>query len=98
MSALHLGPYLLIAQMTTTLLIHAQIPNIVNNHPSPIAEMIGSATIPPTQLNIFLTKLLTATPLLLRFDKNSVSIVVEVAKIIIEPRPKKKLATMGTIK
>jgi hypothetical protein len=69
-----LGPNFFIAQTTVKALLQQIMPNIVNSHPLPMAWMRGWAIIPPTQLNIFLTKLFTATPLLLRFERNSVSL------------------------
>lgn len=54
--------------------------------------MIGAAIIPPTHENMFLTKLLTATPEDDLRGMNSVSIVVAIEKISIEPHPKKNEA------
>lgn len=54
--------------------------------------MKGSAAIAPTQEKMFRTKLLTATPEEARRGMNSVSIVVDMAKISMLPIPKKKLA------
>ena len=45
---------------------------------------------------MFRTKLLTATPFDAFFGMNSVSIVVAIAKMSMEPMPKKKLAIRGT--
>ena len=92
--SLHLGPYRLIAH-TTNPLHQAITPKPVNNHPLPIASISGLATIPPTQLKMFLMKLFTATPELLLLGMNSVNIVVDTLKITMEPSPKKKFATAG---
>src|SRR5450432_1542017 len=71
--SLHRAPYLLIHHIINPL-TQVIMPNPVNNHPLPMASMSGLATIPPTQLKIFLTKLLTATPLELYMGINSVNI------------------------
>lgn len=84
--SLHFGPKRLMAQMVR-LLNNAQTPKIVNSQPLPTAFMIGAATMAPTQENMFLTKLLTATPLDDCLGMNSVSIVVAMAKISIDPIP-----------
>lgn len=52
---------------------------------------------PPVQLKMLRTKLLRATPLLLRRGMNSVSIVVAALKTSMDPTPKKKLAMHGAI-
>jgi hypothetical protein len=52
--------------------------------------MRGAARIPPAQEKMFLTKLLTAIPVDAFRGINSVNIVVDMAKTIIEPTPKKK--------
>ncbi|KAG4219416.1 hypothetical protein PC116_g32104 [Phytophthora cactorum] len=70
---------------------------MVISHPIPMAFTRGWPTIPPTQLNMFRTKLLRATPLLLFRGMNSVSIVVAALKTSMLPTPKKKLATDGAI-
>lgn len=67
-------------------------PRPVNSHPFPIASNNGCATIPPTQLKMFLTKLLVATPAEARFGMNSVNIVVDALKMSMLPIPKKKFA------
>lgn len=56
--------------------------------------MMGAATTPPTQEAIFRIKLFRATPVEERLGINSVSIVVAMLKINIDPKPKKKLATI----
>jgi hypothetical protein len=94
---LHLGPNLFIAQTTAIQLPKQITPRPVNNHPFPIALINGWATTPPTQEKIFLTKLLIATPELFCLGMNSVNMVVESPNTIMEPKPKKKFATMGTI-
>jgi hypothetical protein len=83
---LHLGPNRLIAQIVR-LLDNAQSPKIVKSHPFPIAFMIGAATMAPTHEKMFRTKLLTATPFDDCLGINSVSIVVAMAKISIDPIP-----------
>jgi len=65
---------------------------MVHNHPLPIALMSGAAIIAPTHENIFRTKLFTAIPVEAFRGINSVNIVVAMAKMIIEPTPKKKRA------
>jgi hypothetical protein len=89
---LHLSEKVFIDQITTIPLIKLTKPNIVNSHPLPMAAMIGAATTPPTQEKMFLTKLLTAMPVDACLGINSVSMVVDMAKMIIEPMPKKKFA------
>jgi hypothetical protein len=84
--SLHFGPKRLMAQIVR-LLNNAQTPKIVNSQPLPTAFMTGAATMAPTQENMFLTKLLTATPLDDCLGMNSVSIVVAMAKISIDPIP-----------
>lgn len=54
-----------------------------------MAPIIGAATIPPTQEKMFLIKLLTATPEDDLRGMNSVSIVVAIENISIDPHPKK---------
>ena len=76
----------------TTQLDSAQIPRIVKSQPFPIALMMGAVRTLPTQLNMFLTKLLIATPVDAFRGMNSVSIVVAMAKINIDPTPKMKFA------
>ena len=85
-ASLHFGPKRLMAQIVR-LLSNAQTPKIVNNQPLPTAFMIGAATMAPTQEKMFLTKLLTATPFDDCLGMNSVSIVVAMAKISIDPIP-----------
>jgi hypothetical protein len=85
-ASLHFGPKRLMAQIVR-LLNNAQTPKIVNNQPLPTAFMIGAATMAPTQEKMFRTKLLTATPFDDCLGMNSVSIVVAMAKISIDPIP-----------
>jgi len=84
--SLHRRPDLLIAHITM-LLANAQIPRTVNSQPSPIALITGAATIAPTHEKMFRIKLLTATPVDDFRGMNSVSIVVAIAKMIIDPMP-----------
>lgn len=87
----YLGPNLLIAQITLPL--HSAIaPTPVNSHPSPIAVISGCAVTAPTAEKILRTKLLAATPEEARRGMNSVSMVVAMAKMSMDPMPKKKLA------
>lgn len=79
------------AQMTA-LLANAMRPRMVKSHPFPIALMMGDVTTPPTQEKILRTKLLTATPEADRLGMNSVSMVVAMLKMSMEPIPKKKPA------
>lgn len=58
----------------------------------PIPLIIGAVTKDPTHEKIFRTKLFSATPDDDFFGINSVSIVVAMLKMSIEPAPKKKLA------
>lgn len=69
------------------LLDNVQIARIVKSHPFPMALMIGTATMAPTQEKMFRTKLLTATPLDDFLGMNSVNIVVAIANMSIEPTP-----------
>ena len=77
MSVRHLGPYLLIAQMTKLLAI-AMTPRPVNSQPLPIAEISGSAVSAPTHEKMFRMKLLTATPEDAFLGMNSVNMVVAI--------------------
>jgi hypothetical protein len=86
MLSLHFGPNRLIAQIVR-LLDKAQTPKIVKSHPFPIAFMIGAATTAPTHEKMFRTKLLSATPFDDCLGMNSVSIVVAMAKMSIDPMP-----------
>jgi hypothetical protein len=61
---------------------------IVHNHPLPIALISGATMIVPIQENMFRTKLFTAIPVDDFRGINSVSIVVAMANIIIDPTPK----------
>jgi hypothetical protein len=65
---------------------------MVKIQPLPMAVMTGAVTKDPTHEKMFRTKLLSATPDDDFFGMNSVSIVVAMLKISIEPMPKKKLA------
>ena len=85
-ASLHFGPKRLRAQIVR-LLSNAQTPKIVTNQPLPTAFMIGAATMAPTHEKMFRTKLLTATPFDDCLGMNSVSIVVAMAKISIDPIP-----------
>jgi hypothetical protein len=60
---------------------------MVKSHPFPIAFMTGAATTAPTHENMLRTKLLTATPFDDCFGINSVSMVVAMAKMSIDPIP-----------
>ena len=91
-SILHFSAYVFIDQMTPIPLTRAKRPMIVQSHPLPMARMSGAAMIPPTQENMFRTKLLTAIPVDALRGINSVNIVVAIANIIIDPTPKKKRA------
>lgn len=90
----HLGPYFLIAQMTT-LLAMAMTPRPVKSQPLPIAEInaersisllksragydyLRSAVTAPMHEKMFLTKLLTATPEDAFLGMNSVNMVVAI--------------------
>lgn len=76
------GPYRFIAQIVKNPLAKQIIPRMVNIQPFPIALMSGSVNAAPMQLNMFLTKLFKATPLLALRGMNSVNIVVTPAKIL----------------
>lgn len=89
--ATYLGPNLLIAQITLPL-ARAITPTPVNSQPSPMEVINGLATTAPTQEKMLRTKLFAATPEEALRGINSVSIVVAMAKISMEPTPKKKLA------
>ena len=78
----------------TMLLAAATTPMMVKTQPLPIAPIQGAATAPPTAEKMLRTKLLTATPEEARFGMNSVSIVVAMAKMSIDPMPKMKVATI----
>lgn len=67
---------------------------MVNSQPLPMASMTGAAITPPTHEKILRIKLLTATPVEAFLGRNSVSIVVDMLKMIIEPAPKKKIDTI----
>jgi hypothetical protein len=96
MSILHFSEYAFMDHMTPIPLMRAKRPMIVHSHPFPMALMRGAAIMPPTQENIFLTKLLTAMPVDALRGINSVNIVVAMANIIIDPTPKKKRAMSYT--
>lgn len=93
MSILHVSENVFIDKITPTPLTIATRPMIVHNHPLPIALIRGAATIPPIQAKMFLTKLLTAIPVDALRGRNSVNIVVDMAKMIMDPQPKKNNAT-----
>ena len=76
----------------TPLLAKLTRPRIVNSHPFPIPPMMGAVTTHPMQEKIFRTKLFRATPSDDFFGMNSVSIVVTILKMSMEPMPKKKFA------
>lgn len=65
---------------------------MVKSQPLPIPWMMGDVTRVPTQEKMLRTKLLSATPVDDFFGMNSVSIVVAMLKISMDPTPKKKLA------
>lgn len=67
-------------------------PSMVKSQPFPMTLMRGAVIKEPTQEKIFRTKLFNATPLEDFLGINSVSMVVTILKISIEPIPKKKLA------
>jgi hypothetical protein len=71
----------------TTAELKVHIPRIVKSQPLPIADMIGAPTTAPTHDKIFLQRLFNATPELDRRGINSVNIVVDMAKMSIEPTP-----------
>ena len=79
------------AQITIEL-ANAITPRPVNSQPFPMAVIKGLATIAPMQEKMFRTKLFAATPEEARLGMNSVSMVVAMAKMSIEPMPKKKFA------
>ena len=70
---------------------------MVKIQPLPIAPMIGAVTTEPTQEKMFRMKLLRATPSEDFFGMNSVSMVVTILKMSMEPIPKKKLAIIYQI-
>jgi hypothetical protein len=70
---------------------------MVKSHPLPMPLMIGAVTTEPTQEKMFRMKLLRATPSEDFFGMNSVSMVVTILKMSIEPIPKKKLAIIYQI-
>jgi hypothetical protein len=84
--SLHFGPKRLMAQMVR-LLDNAHRPRIVKSHPFPIALMAGAATTAPAHENMLRTKLLTATPFDDCLGINSVSMVIAMAKMSIDPSP-----------
>lgn len=81
-------------QITASPLIKLHSPRIVNSQPLPIALMMGSAARAPAKEKMLRTKLLMAMPEEARRGMNSVSMVVESAKISMLPTPKKKLASI----
>lgn len=91
---LHLSPCVRMVQITASPLIKPHSPRIVNSQPLPIALMMGSAARAPAKEKMLRTKLLMAMPEEARRGMNSVSMVVESAKISMLPTPKKKLASI----
>lgn len=91
----HPGPYLFIAQIAHTPTTSGTSAKIVNNQPFPIVSISGFVITLHTQLKMLRTKLLRATPLLDCRGRNSVSMVVTMAKMSMLPTPKKKPAIMG---
>ena len=87
------GPYILITNKTE-LLANANRPKMVNNQPLPMASIIGAVTNDPTHEKMFLIKLFNATPADDFFGMNSVSMVVTMLKINMDPTPKNTLATI----
>lgn len=73
---------------------NAANPKMVKSHPFPIAWIRGDATTEPTQERMLRTKLFRATPADDFLGMNSVSMVVAIPKMSIEPTPKKKLANI----
>lgn len=69
-------------------------PRMVKSQPFPMTPMRGAVIKEPTHEKIFRTKLFNATPMEDFLGMNSVSMVVTMLKISIEPIPKKKLATI----
>lgn len=88
---LHRGPYRLMAHITAQLPSPA-IPRIVKSHPLPMASIAGAVRTPAAQENKFRTKLFTATPAEDFWGMNSVSMVVAMLKMSMEPTPKMKHA------
>ena len=82
----HCGPKRFIAQMTDAL-ENVQIPRIVKSQPLPIAAISGAPTIPPIHDKMFRHRLFKATPDEDLLGMNSVSIVVAMANISIDPTP-----------
>lgn len=71
----------------TDALENAQSPRMVNSQPLPMEEISGAPTMPPTHEKMLRQRLFKATPDADRCGINSVSIVVAMAKINIEPTP-----------
>src|ERR1700709_1674230 len=67
-------------------------PKMVKNQPLPMPRRIGDVTMMPTQEKMFRMKLFSATPDEDRLGMNSVSMVVTMPKMSMEPMPKKKFA------
>ena len=82
----HAGPNRLIAQMTR-LEENAQSPKMVKSQPLPMLVSNGTPTTPPTHEKMFRMRLFTATPLDDFLGMNSVSIVVAIAKMSMDPTP-----------
>lgn len=66
----------------------------MHSQPLPMALMVGSAAKTPAKEKMLRTELLMAMPEEARRGMNSVSMVVESAKISMLPTPKKKLASI----
>lgn len=81
-------------QITASPLIKLHSPRIVHSQPLPMALMVGSAAKTPAKEKMLRTELLMAMPEEARRGMNSVSMVVESAKISMLPTPKKKLASI----
>jgi hypothetical protein len=79
-------------EIITRALVKPMSPRIVKSQPLPMALMRGAVIREPTQEKIFRTKLFRATPIDDFLGMNSVSMVVTMLKMIMEPIPKKKLA------
>lgn len=89
-------PYTLMIQSTLLLAKHTK-PRMVKSQPFPIPPRMGAVTKDPTHEKMFRTKLFSATPDEDFSGINSVSIVVDILKISMEPMPKKKLAIICAV-
>ena len=94
MACLHRGPIFFMVMMDMMQITKAAIPKMVNNQPFPMAWISGEATTEPTQERILRTKVFRATPADDFLGMNSVSMVVAMPKMSMEPTPKKKLANI----